>query len=442
VSDSAATRGMTSARVGRIRIVVLALIAVVVCAGVALFRLPSIGSTAPAQSTLTSTPLLPAVSVENGVRMLRHDRNAFARAPQLELVSEPVSVAGGVDVDPVYDLTGAHQFRLLSDGRIMAIAGAGARVLQFAPNGKPERVIGGQGQGPGEFMSPDGFIPLRGDTLLIPDRSNNRLNTIVANKGIVQHRPMPQFPELAFPSVIGIFDDGQLVLENAERPHDTVSDTIFRSMRGVFALDSDGDAKLIVQLPGPERRMMRMTNRGRPFMVPIAVRFSRGALTVVADSTLITATGLGYAFDHRDVSGNVLTRVTVDVARRPVTKAMRDTLLEMALMRFRQSSAEGMVNPAESERIEREAPYADSLPPYEYLFQSPDRTLWIVDAIAPGDNQWSATAFRTDGSIAGRLVVPERGTPVAFGNDRVVVHSTDDDGVVSLIVRRIQIKAR
>lgn len=178
-------------------------------------------------------------------------------------------------------------------------------------------------------------------------------------------------------------------------------------------------------------------------MVPMHLRLGRRAITVVTDSTLITAVGDGYTFDRRDVDGKLLSRVVVDVSRRPVTRAMRDALLEMVLEQVNQSSSEGnTMNLAERKRMERTAPYPDSLPPYTDFFQSPHRTLWVVGAVAPGEAQWSATAFRNDGSIAGRLVVRERGTPVAFGNDRVVVHTTDDDGLVSLSVRRITVRPR
>jgi hypothetical protein len=96
-----------------------------------------------------------------------------------------------------------------------------------------------------------------------------------------------------------------------------------------------------------------------------------------------------------------------------------------------------MLDPNESRRVAREAPFADSLPPYEGLFVSPNATLWVVDATAPGDTSWSATAFRLDGAIVGRLQVGRAGRPVAYGNDRVVVREEDEDGVVSMKVFRI-----
>ena len=45
----------------------------------------------------------------------------------------------------------------------------------------------------------------------------------------------------------------------------------------------------------------------------------------------------------------------------------------------------------------RENPFADSLPPCDGLFTTKSGTLWVVDAIAPSDTVWTATAFQSDG---------------------------------------------
>jgi hypothetical protein len=44
------------------------------------------------------------------------------------------------------------------------------------------------------------------------------------------------------------------------------------------------------------------------------------------------------------------------------------------------------------------------------------------------------TGFRQDGATIGRLQGAGKGQPVAFSNDRVVVRTTDADGVVALMV--------
>jgi hypothetical protein len=96
-----------------------------------------------------------------------------------------------------------------------------------------------------------------------------------------------------------------------------------------------------------------------------------------------------------------------------------------------------MVDPRESERLAREAPFADSLPYFSYMMMGSDQTLWVVDAIAPSDSGWTATAFWRDGGILARLTVRGRSIPMAFGAGQVIVRSEDENGVVSFKVFRM-----
>ena len=130
-------------------------------------------------------------------------------------------------------------------------------------------------------------------------------------------------------------------------------------------------------------------------------------------------------------------RIAVSGPRRPVTNAMRAAFIETQLKRLRGPRSEGLVDASESERLIRENPSADALPPYSRLFVSPNKTRWIVDYIAPTDTSWSATAFRTDGAIIGRLYASGRTALVAFSDDRVVLRAEAADGIVSLRVHRI-----
>jgi len=119
---------------------------------------------------------------------------------------------------------------------------------------------------------------------------------------------------------------------------------------------------------------------------------------------------------------------------------MRNSNIALEIRRLREFRGERPVDINESERLRREMPYADSLPPYGGLFVSPDRTLWITDAVAPGDTVWFATAFSLSGTIVGRLRVSGNTIPVAFGNDRVLLRAEDADGIVSLRLHRIIVK--
>jgi hypothetical protein len=380
--------------------------------------------------------------VIDGVVVLQHRGDAFNRAPTWTLAPAPVGTAGG-DGAPEFDLTYASDIELLSDGRIVSLARIGSRLLLFAPDGRGERAIVRRGNGPGELFAPTGMSRANGDTLIVPDRANNRINWIVPDDGVVASRPMPTVPSAYVGRPAGALRNGALVTTTAGRIQQGNPDRVSRPTASVVIVSHDAvSARVVATVPDRELVVIPTRIRGRPGSESLLLRFSRAAHTVAWDTVIASGSGDGYRIDLRDGEGQIRSSLRVTIARRPVTRAMRDAALREALRRLEGPRSEALLDPAESKRVEEVTPAADSLPPYGEWFVSPNQTLWIVDAAAPNETRGSATAFRQDGAIIGRLTWNGKGTPVAFGNDRVVLRETDADGVVVLKVFRIQSGAR
>jgi len=254
---------------------------------------------------------------------------------------------------------------------------------------------------------------------------------------VIRQQPMPRFETAGYPQVIGVLGNGNFILATNRVPEVGTAGTVSRVVTSIYSATATTTPRLLAELVGAAVVQQQATFRGRTSSSPAGLRFSRRAFVQISDSTVITGVGDGYSFAYRNSIGAVLTRVAVETSARAVTQVMRDAELELAIRKFKSPGAERMVDPKESERLVRETPFADSLPPYSNFFLAPNKTLWIVDYITPIDNEWSATAFRADGALVGRLMVKGKGTPLAFGDDRVVIRSEDEDGVVSLTVRRI-----
>ena len=94
------------------------------------------------------------------------------------------------------------------------------------------------------------------------------------------------------------------------------------------------------------------------------------------------------------------------------------------------------MDPAEDERLAREAPFADSLPAVGELIVGNDGVLWVVDPTVLGIPGWAATGIRRDGAIVGRAS-GTNGRPMAFGPGTVLLRREDTDGVVSLVLHRL-----
>ena len=312
-------------------------------------------------------------------------------------------------------------------------------MLIFAADGRGERVIGRAGRGPGEFTAPSDLWRIAGDTLLVPDIANARLNRLHADQPWVEAIPLRTPPDVS-PGIQlgGVLPDGRLVVHNVGLGRTGVEDSVVRPPVPVVVLDlASGSAQTIAEVPDLEIVRVETRFRGVTRRMDAALGFGRHAHVVVWDSTIVTGTGDGYALDVRAPDGHVLHRLRLQQTRRQVTAAMRDAYVASRLARFDAGSFERAVDPLESRRLIQYAPFADSLPPYSALHVTPRGTLWVVDAIAPTDSAWTATAFRRDGAIVGRLHMPGAARPVAFDDERVVVRDEDADGVVTMRVHRI-----
>lgn len=387
----------------------------------------------------TSDPVLALARVENGVTILEHAPEAFQRAPQWTIEATPATTIGGRDGDPQFDLTYAQYVVPLSDGRVMTFARVGNKVIVFDKNGKGVRTIGRTGQGPGDWMSFGDPVLLERDTILVLDFANNRLNWVTADGGIVRTAPYVVARDVRrMSSISGFLPSGELVMHSAGSWGGHQLDSLQRSIAVVMAANlTNGETQTVTQLPDIQGAQVETRYRGRVRNDWQPLRLSGYAKIAVWDSVIATATASSSAIDLLDPNGRVGMQVRLGIPRRPVTQAMKDAQIATELERMDGPRSEGMVDPAESRRLAREAPFADSLAYFESLLPGSDGMLWAVDAVAPGDTSWTATAIRNDGAIVGRLYVPGDSRPMAFGNGTVIVRTQDENDVVMLRVHRI-----
>ena len=392
----------------------------------------AVGTGTGAGSVVSAT-----VRMVDGVRAMKHEAGALDRAPRLTIDPEPVAVLGGAEGEAAFDLTYVSDVVLLSDGRFATLSAIGNRLLIFAADGEGERSLGRTGGGPGEIMSPDGLILLGGDTLFIPDTGNRRFNWVLPDEGFVASRPMDGLGR-PFMQTAGALRDGRIVMYGGGLVQRGERDAIVRPPAPVLLLDpANTTIREIASLPDLELAMQETRYRGRRGESAVVLGFSRRSHVAVWDTLVATSGTEGYRIDLRNPEGRIVSRLEVDRARRPVTKEMQDAYIAARLKPLERTSGERLVDPEESKRLVRATPFADSLPDYGRFFVTPNRTLWVVDALAPSDTAWTATAFRLDGAVVGRLSAPGAASPIAFGDDRVVLRATDEDDVVSLRVHRI-----
>lgn len=399
------------------------------------------GSDAPPAVSLAIVPVAGVHDTVDGIERIKFAGDAFSQTAQWTIDSNAITVAGGVDVDPDYDLTGAHQALLFSDGGIVTFASVGAKLLMFSASGKPERTVGRSGKGPGEFTAPHSLVLIRGDSLLVLDAANQRLNWITRQGKFAAMKKLP-LREMWGATPVGLMPNGELLVDGVGgMVGESDADSVTRSQSPIQLMTIEGPdlgtPRTIATVPNFQMLRQETRYRGRVEKHTTVLRYTLRAQIAPWGNSIVTGDGASYQFDVRNTDGQLVRQVHVGVPRRPVTKDMRDTMISLELKRLEGPKTERMVDVNESRRLTREAPFSDSVPAFHQAFVSPNGTLWLVDGMALGDTAWSATAFNREGAMIGRVQAPGFAYVMAFGDDRVLLRVEDADGVVSMRVHKL-----
>jgi hypothetical protein len=358
------------------------------------------------------------------------------REPPVVRVSEQGAVVLGAADDEV-DPTNVADAVVLSDGRVVTFSWIGATILVFDVKGKLQRRLGGVGQGPGEFLRPLGLHRWAGDTLLLADGGTRRLTWIHADRGVVRDDACASCFTNQTPALLGVISGERLVMGGTGLVTLPATSESGRSRAPLAVVDlTTRSITVIAELEDLDVVRVETRYRGRPARQVRPLGFTRQAHVVAVGTALITGDGGTTAFEVRSADGTPERALRLPLSpRRPVSASMRAAFVAQQLEQLRAPGREGLVDAAESERLERTRPFADSLPAYGRLLAGPSGTWWIVDTRAPGDSVWGATELDVAGTIRRRVVGRGTGQPIAFGRDRAVVRrESGPDGVELLVV--------
>jgi len=380
-----------------------------------------------------TAPLVPTVRDSAGVAIYEHAADAFDRAPRFAMSEKPVTEVKGSDFE--VDLSQARTPQLLFDGRIALFAEGS--VLVVGPDGSLIERIGRDGSGPGEFKIGQ-LVPGLADTLLVSDGVNARLSFVVPGRGVVRSRPTPAMGRDDAFDVVGQFTgDGVLYATSgfAQTP-DLAKNPVIQWRVAQLAPGTDSVVH-VDSVPGPELRL----REGWPDIVrntAIPVSTAWGAEFLVSDAR-------HWVLHHIRHDGKRLGTLRVALPRRAVNAAGIKAEVEAQYTRMVEAAAAGRFEgrPPDSAALRKslvEAPRADSLPLIAKALVGPDGVAWIKDGgYMFSEQTWAWTAVKKDGTILGRLVGKGKDPVVAFGADRVLLRSEDEDGFVTFRVHALTV---
>jgi len=357
--------------------------------------------------------------------------NALDAAPRFVIGASPLTELSGRDFSG--DLDKVIRPLLLHDGRVVLFVDGS--VVVVGADGKEVERIGRLGAGPGEFRDGVALAGV-GDTLIVHDRINGRLTFVVPGSGVVRMRPLSPAVLQHFTGVIGQYADDALLVGSQG-----------------FGISAEPDRPTIVpwysaRLPAGSEQLEMIDSVPGPTIVwhvdgPMAVRYSSNPVVVAWGSEFLISDGEQWSLERVSADGAVQARYQLPIRRRPVTAAQRDTdtKARLAEMRARRAESPSKADTTRLYRSIRSAPTADSLPAIDKVLIGADSIAWIKDgAFWYADRQWGWTALHRDGTILGRLVGKGKDPVVAFGANRVMLKSEDEDGFVTFRVHALTTK--
>lgn len=341
----------------------------------------------------------------------------------------PLVEIGVLEGDEALQLFRVAGGALLADGRI-ALVNAGTREVRiFSPDGAPDTVFGGDGDGPGEFREPQ-LADARGDTLIVYDLTLRRATVWHPERGIVREFGVGGEGG-GFPVPQGAFEDGSIVFGGGMSFSSQTgfpSGLIRQSSTFASVSPTGGDGAVFGEFPASEM-FARVSGGG---FSARSIPFGRITNAAVGDSTFYVGTQDAWEIRAYDTSGRLRRLVRVDRQALPVGADLRARFIDEAL-----AQAEDEAERRRMRQTFDEIPFGDFVPPYGSLAVDALGHLWVSDAALPGEDVTGWSIFAPEGTLVGRLDLPAGARLLDIRADRLLARITDDLGVERVRLLRL-----
>jgi len=336
---------------------------------------------------------------------------------------EDVMTIGEAAGDPDYQFGQISGIAVTAGGRIFLVDQQAQHVKVFGPDGSYERTIGQAGSGPGEFGPGVGPILVgRGDTLIVPDLGNQRVNVINAD-GSDPTSFRISF-EQGIPARWDMTASGDLVyqLRALNLPNTEQRDTLDL----IATVSYTGE--IIDTLLTPQRgESLTFTDDGQPKRMIFS---PEPVWSMIGGDGLCFAVNDVFRLNMYDADGNLDRIVTLPVERKPVT----DADIESFMQTVERLLTEQGLPPQTIELAKSTFNFADYFPVFLQMMPGPNGSLWVQRVQEPtgmtaeerenwnplldlGASEWDI--FDVEGRYLGVLDMPHRFQPVTFEDDLV-----------------------
>lgn len=402
------------------------------------------------------------------------DRNLEAGFPE-------VYRAGGVSAPDWAQFTDPTAMAFDGSGNLFVLDMGADEVVVIGPGGELVRMIGGAGEGPGEFQLATDMVVWRDGRMAVADGGHNAYQ-VFSPTGELEHfvgmggggGPLAAMTTMRM-DIRGTPDGGALVAQGmpnmlggmfdaiAEMTGGETDDDDGVDDRGLERLDLSGDVIVAVPIlqtwslpsePAEELTMEDMTD------VSAVLRQTIGQATqylpallwdLLPDGTIAYSDSSAYAIKLVDADG--ATSIVVQRALDPeaVTPRIRTATIERRIEEMQENAesvpamARGMMEMFAGDYMEgmreglEDAPFFPEVPVVRAVRATWDGSLWIQRrGEEPWDDSGPIDVFGADAEYVGTFPVDQTGMPIAFGPDgRVAFVEKDEFDVPTIVVKTL-----
>jgi hypothetical protein len=361
-----------------------------------------------------------------GIRIVENAAPVWSAESSWRLSDAPLLDIGrleGPDATQFFQVSAGAR---LSDGSFVLGSFGSHDLRRFTADGEHLWTVGGEGEGPGEFLGLMQVAAGPGDTILTYDFRQRRISRFAPEGTFLDARPLEGLSESGFAFVEALLPDGRTVYTwrvfgGADGP--PPEGEIRRDTIGVHVSGLPGDStRELGRFPGPEMVVLQSGETSGGFSITISSPAFARSTEIAAGSSEVWIGDTDrfeiwrYGFDGRleAIVRRTYEPLVVDDAL--VGRAMEEELRE--------------ADDDNERRIIRrrweEIPLPATLPAYESLAVDRAGNLWVQRFEIPGAPERVWSVFGSDGAWLGDVSFPDRFRPLEIGDDYVLGRFGDE----------------
>lgn len=362
--------------------------------------------------------------------------------PEWSLSPGPDIRIGAVDGPPEYQLTRVVFAGRLSDARIVVFDGGSSELRWFGPDGEFRSRAGGQGEGPGEFLSVVSAAVTPQDSVVLYDFRNQRLTWYGPDGALGRTLRVELHPSM---SLVPLRDERVVIAE--ERPALNLGGAEYNYARDSVRIMVTGSMSrpldTLMHRAGREAATWVEYTDGRPtgtrqFGLPFGHPTLVGA---AAEGIVLLESGRSELAFLNDEGQVVRLAHRTDVDTPTLSAALRQEYVRNAVQSARERGVPEQVAQAGAEGLLDVIPEGHRVSPFDRMVtDAVSGEIWVRDYLfewnAGGIQHW--TVHDSLGQVLGRIAIPPGLDVMQVGSDFVVGVERDQLGVEYVVAYSLE----